>query len=84
MGGAESLVGRAESLVGRAPVAHPVGSAVPSAHGLQHGLIQTELQARLVEHLPLVRISCNQPVDFHRFALSYSMTSSLSLEEKGN
>lgn len=63
---------------------YPVGSVFSSAHGLQDSFIQTELQASFVEHLPLIRIPCNQPVDFHRFALSYSVTSSLSLEEKGN
>lgn len=63
---------------------YPVGGVFPAAHGLQHSFVETELQARLVKHLPFIRISCNQPVDFHRFALSYSMTSCLSLEEKGN
>lgn len=68
--------------MGWARAAYPVGSVFPSTHGLQHGFIQTKLQTSLVEHLPFIRISCNQPVDFHRFALSYSMTPSLSLEDK--
>lgn len=67
-----------------AGVAYPIGGVLSPTHRLQHGFIQTELQTSLVEHLPFIRISCDQPVDFHRFALSYSMTSSLSLEGKGN
>lgn len=69
---------------GRASVAYPIGGVFPSAHGLQHSFIQTELQTSLVEHLPFVRISRDQPVDFHRFALSYSVTSSLGLQEEEN
>ena len=63
---------------------YPVGSVFSPTHGLQHSFVQAELQTSLVKHFPFVRVSCDQPVDFHRFALSYSMTSSLSLEEKGN
>lgn len=61
---------------------YPVGGVFPSAHGLQHGFIQTELQTRLVEHLPFVRIPRDQPVDFHGFALPYPVTPCLGLEEK--
>lgn len=63
---------------------YPVGCVFPSAHGLQHRFVQAELQARLVKHLPFVRVPCDQPVDFHRFALSDPVTPGLGLEEKGS
>lgn len=61
---------------------YPIGGIFSSTHRLQHGFIQTQLQTSLVKHLPFIGVPCNQPVDFHRFALPYSVASSLSLEEK--
>lgn len=55
---------------------------LPAAHALQHGLVQAQLQAGLVKHLPLVAVPGDQPVDLHRLGLADAVASSLGLDDK--
>lgn len=60
---------------------HPAVGVLSSAHTLQHGLVEPQLQTGLVEHLPLVAVPGDQTVDLDRLRLADTMTSGLGLEE---
>lgn len=49
-------------------------------HGLQHSLVQAELQRRLVEHLPLVSVPTQQAIDLDAFLLADPVATRLRLE----
>ena len=60
---------------------YPVGAGLlAAAHALQHGAVQTQLQAGLVQHLPLVRVPGDQAVHLHSLVLPDAVAASLSLE----
>ena len=63
--------------------ADPVGGVVPPAHALQHSLVQAQLQAGLVKHLPLVGVPGDQPVDLDRLRLANPVAAGLGLERRG-
>ena len=61
---------------------YPVGAGLlAAAHALQHGAVQTQLQAGLVQHLPLVRVPGDQAVHLDRLGLPDTVASRLGLEE---
>lgn len=60
---------------------YPAVGILPPAHALEDGLVQAQLQTGLVEHLPLVAVPGNQPVDLDRLGLANTMTASLGLED---
>lgn len=62
---------------------HPIDvSVLVAAHALQDGTVQTEFEARFVQHLPLIRIPGDETVDLDRFRLADTMTPRLGLEKK--
>ena len=62
-------------------MSHPAVAVLSPAHALQNGLIEPQFQTGLVEHLPLVAVPGDQPVDLHRLGLANTMTPGLGLEE---
>lgn len=58
---------------------HSSNVAIPTTHGLKHSFIQSQLEASLIKHLPLVRITSDETVHLHSFALPNSMTTRLGL-----
>lgn len=60
---------------------YPAVGILPPAHALEDGLVQAQLQTGLVEHLPLVAVPGNQPVDLDRLGLANTVTASLGLED---
>ncbi len=60
---------------------HPAVGVLSSTHALEDGLVEPQLQTGLVEHFPLVAVSCDQTVDLDCFGLADTMTSGLGLEE---
>lgn len=59
--------------------AHPVEASL-AVYVLEDGLVQAQLQAGLVKHLPLVGVPGDQSVDLHGFALTNPVTPRLSLK----
>lgn len=57
---------------------YPIGAAL-AVNVLQHGFIQAQLQAGLVEHLPLVGVPGDEAIDLHCLALPDPVATSLSL-----
>ena len=50
------------------------------AHRLQHGLVEAELERRLVEHLALVGVARDEPVDLDVLLLPDAVTARLRLQ----
>lgn len=46
---------------------------------LKDGFVQSQLETGFVKHFPLIRVSGDQPVDFHRFALANPVAACLGL-----
>lgn len=61
---------------------HSGNVAIPTTHGLKHSLIQSQLEASLIKHLSLIRITSDETVHLHSFALPNSMTPCLGLVKK--
>lgn len=61
---------------------HSSNVAIPTTHGLKHSFIQSQLKAGLIKHLSLIRITSDETVHLHSFALPNSMTSCLRLVKK--
>lgn len=66
---------------GHAEGFHPV-EAPFAVDVLKDGFVQPQFQTGLVEHLPLVRVPGDQPVDFHRLALTDPVAASLRLRQE--
>lgn len=62
-------------------VSHPAVGVLSSTHALEDGLVEPQLQAGLVKHLPLVAVPGDQAVYLDRLRLADTMTPSLGLEE---
>ena len=61
---------------------YPIGAGLlAAAHALQHGAVQTQLQAGLVQHLALVRVPGDQAVHLDCLGLTDTMATRLGLEE---
>lgn len=65
--------------------------AIPTAHRLKYSLIQSQLEASLIKHLPFIGITSDKTVHLHSFALPNSMAPCLGLvfkkmegKQKGN
>lgn len=61
---------------------HSSNVAIPTTHGLKHSLIQSQLEASFIKHLSLIRITSDETVHLHSFALPNSMTPCLGLVKK--
>lgn len=61
---------------------HPAVGVLSSTHALEDGLVEPQLQAGLVEHLPLVAVPGDQTVYLDRLRLADTMAPSLGLEEE--
>jgi len=58
----------------------PLIELVLIAHGAEHSLVQAQLQRGLVEHLALVRVRRDQPVDGHVLLLADAVAARLRLQ----
>lgn len=60
---------------------HSIGAAL-AVDVLENSLVQTQLQAGLVKHLPLIGVPSDEAIHLHCFTLAYPVTSGLSLGRK--